>query len=182
MGAVNPKIIVIFSGSIFKILQMKKFNSLLNAGVAHLKSFPGLKAKQLSQHAIPILEGYEYDAANLHIGINNLLRFNKNSSTLVSISNGIINAGFRFAEILILKKYFFQACHSVQKLLQMLRKLNHFLYQACEQHSFTFIDNGAVKHNDLCNGGVRLLESGKIITADNLIHNINDFLRINQFI
>ena len=51
----------------------------------------------------------------------------------------------------------------------MLRNLNHFLYQGCEQHGFTFIDNGVVKHNDLWNGGVHLLASGKIIIADNTI-------------
>ena len=64
----------------------------------------------------------------------------------------------------------------------MLRKLNHFLYQACEKHGFTFIDNNTVKHNDLWNDGVYLLEGGKIIIADNVIHNINYFLQItNQF-
>ena len=65
----------------------------------------------------------------------------------------------------------------------MLRKIDHFLYQAYEQHGFTFILNGAIKHNDLWNNSVHLLESGKIIIADNLIHNINHFLQItNQFV
>ena len=64
----------------------------------------------------------------------------------------------------------------------LLRKLNHFLYLAY-QHGFTFIDSRAVKHNNLWNDAVHLLESGKIIIADNLIHNINHFLQItNQFI
>ena len=64
-----------------------------------------------------------------------------------------------------------------------LRKLNYFLYRACEQHGFTFIDNGTVKHNDLLTDGVHLLESDKIIITGNLIFNINYFLRItNQFI
>ena len=52
-------------------------------------------------------------------------------------------------------------------------KLNHFLYQAYEHYGFIFIDNGAVKHYDLWNDGIHVLKSGKIIIADNLIHNIN---------
>ena len=64
---------------------MKKFNSLLNGGVAHLKSFTRLKPKQLSQSIIPILEEYKYDAAILYVGIKDLLIFDKNSTTHVSI-------------------------------------------------------------------------------------------------
>ena len=74
---------------------MKKFNDLLNGGVTHLTLFTGSKAKQLSHHIIPILEEIEYDAAILHVGINNLLRFDKNSSTLVSIQGDIIRACLR---------------------------------------------------------------------------------------
>ena len=38
--------IITFSYSILKTLQMKKSNSLINSGGAHLKPFPGLKANQ----------------------------------------------------------------------------------------------------------------------------------------
>ena len=55
----------------------------------------------------------------------------------------------------------------------MLKKLNHYFYQACEQHGFYLIDNGAVKYNNLWNDDIHLLESDKITIADNLIHNIN---------
>ena len=85
---------------------MKKFNSLLNSGVAHFKSFPGLKAKHLSQHTISIFEEYEHDAAILHVGINDLLRFDKNSSTLVSIGDGIINASLQCRNFNIGKIFF----------------------------------------------------------------------------
>ena len=45
-GNSKSKNIDIFTDSILKTLEMKKFNSLLKAGVAHLNSFPGSKAKQ----------------------------------------------------------------------------------------------------------------------------------------
>ena len=62
--------------------------------MAHHKSFPGSKAKQLS-HTLPILEEYEYDASILHVSIHNLLKFDESSSTLVSIGDQIINADLR---------------------------------------------------------------------------------------
>ena len=61
---------------------MEKFISLLSGGVAHLTSFPGSKVKKISHHAIMILEKYEYDAATLHIGISDLLRFDKSSGII----------------------------------------------------------------------------------------------------
>ena len=90
-----------------------------NSGVQWVNCFPGSEAKQLCHHTIPILEQYKYGAAILHVGINDLLRFDKNSGTLVSICDGIINAGLRHAKILILEKYLHQMWHSFQKLLQI---------------------------------------------------------------
>ena len=92
----KPKNIVVLSDSILKTLQMKKFNSLLNGRVAHPKLFPGSKAKQLIHRTISILEEYVQDAAILHVGINDLLRVDKNSTTLVSVCADIINAGLRY--------------------------------------------------------------------------------------
>ena len=58
-----------------------------------------------THHTIPILEQYEYDAAILHVGINDLLRFNKNSSTLVLICDDIINADLRSRYFILFKSY-----------------------------------------------------------------------------
>ena len=106
-----------------------------------------------------------------------MLRFDKNSSTY-----DIITACFRCRN-LILGKHVSCVAFCSKVATDKLRKLNHFLYQGCKQHDFTFIDNDTVKHDDSWNVGVHLLESDKIIIDDNLIDNINHFLRItNQFI
>ena len=49
---------------------MKKINSLVSRGEGHLKSFPGSRAKPLSQRTIAIFDGCKYDAAILHVGRN----------------------------------------------------------------------------------------------------------------
>ena len=54
---------VVFTESMLKSLRMKEFNKYLNEDTAHLKSFPGSKAKQMDHHVIPILEEHQYDAA-----------------------------------------------------------------------------------------------------------------------
>ena len=66
---------------------------MLNGGGSHLKWFP--RSKQ-SPHSIPILEEYEHDATILQVDIKDLLKFDKNSITSVSICDAIINASLRF--------------------------------------------------------------------------------------
>lgn len=53
---------------------MKEFNRYLNGGIAYLKLFPGSKAKQLDHCTIHSLEEHKYDAAVIHIWINDLLK------------------------------------------------------------------------------------------------------------
>ena len=57
----KPKNVVIFTDSMLKSLRMKEFNKNLNGGIAHLKPFPGSKAKQMDHCVISILEEREYD-------------------------------------------------------------------------------------------------------------------------
>ena len=63
----------LFTDSILKTLRMGKFNSCINGANVQLKSFPGCKAKQLDHHTIPILQEQYYDAAAIHVEINDLL-------------------------------------------------------------------------------------------------------------
>ena len=74
----NPKNVVIFTDSMLKSLRMKEFNKNLNGGIAHLKPFPGSKAKQMDHYDIPILKEHQYDAAVIHVGINDLLKSRTN--------------------------------------------------------------------------------------------------------
>ena len=64
----------------------------------------------------------------------------------------------------------------------LMQRLNSALYDECRRHGFTFVDNGAVTKNDLWVDGIHLQESGKRITANNLINSFNHFLEsMNPF-
>ena len=74
--------VVLFTDSILKTLSMRKFNSCINGGNVQLRSFLGCKAMPLDHHTIPILQEQYYDAAGVHVGINDLL----NRSFKISIN------------------------------------------------------------------------------------------------
>ena len=77
-----------------KSLRMKEFDKDLDAGFVYLKPFPGSKAKQMDHHTIPILEDNQYDAAAIHVGINDLLKSCTNIN-VNEITRDIINTALR---------------------------------------------------------------------------------------
>lgn len=68
-----------------KTFCMGEFNKVLQKGTAYLTSFSGAKANRTT----PILSEQQYDAAVIHVGINNLLNV-KNSTSITQIRRGII--------------------------------------------------------------------------------------------
>ena len=80
------KKIVLFSDSIFKNLRMGELNSFIKKGEVSLKAFPGAKARPLNHHFIPLLEDNTYNAAVIHVGINDLLSNVKSTNDICKIS------------------------------------------------------------------------------------------------
>ena len=93
---------------------MGELNRYINGGKVNLKSFPGSKANQLNHHAIPILEEHQYDAAAIHVGINDLLKRMPNNVTVDSICNGILELHY-VAVITISVTCLFQVLPTVSK-------------------------------------------------------------------
>ena len=55
-------------------MSIKKINRQIQGGKIHVKAFPRAKSTQLNHYVTPTLEEYSYDAAIIHVGINDILR------------------------------------------------------------------------------------------------------------
>ena len=66
--------IALFSDSIPRGMNIKEINRQIQGGRIHVKAFPGAKSTQLNHYVTPTLEEYSYDAAIIHVGINDILR------------------------------------------------------------------------------------------------------------
>ena len=66
--------IALFSDSIPRGMNIKEINRQIQGGRIHVKAFPGAKSTQLNHYVTPTLEEYRYDAAIIHVGINDILR------------------------------------------------------------------------------------------------------------
>ena len=75
-----------------KTYKWKNLNAAVRAGRVHLKFFPDSKAVQLNNYVNPTLKEYTYDAAIIHVAINDILRC-KSDEELKELSNNIIKIG-----------------------------------------------------------------------------------------
>ena len=71
---------------------MKFFNATVKGGRVHLKSFPGSKVVQLNNHVKATLKEYTYDAAIIHVVINDIFHC-KNDEELKELPNNIMKIG-----------------------------------------------------------------------------------------
>ena len=153
---------------------MGKFNSCINGANVQLKSFPGCKTIQLDHHTIPILQGQYYDAAGIHVGINDLLNSSSKKS-VDEICDDIIKIALRCRSHNIATIFISSIAYSTKVNLQLIPNLNDLLYNACTKYVFHFVDNNAVSKCDPWKDGIHLLETGKVIIANNFISSINYF-------
>ena len=173
----KKKNIVLFTDSILKTLRMSELNRHINGGKVHLKSFPGSKANQLNHHTIPILEEHQYDAAAIHVGINDLLKGMSNNVTLDNICNDILEIALRCRNYNIGEVFISSVAYSSKVSNELIQQLNNLLYKRCIEYGYSFTNNGAaVSKIDLWTDGIHLLDSGKTKIANNLISSFNYFL------
>ena len=98
---------------------MGKFNSCINGANVQLKLFPGCKAKQLDHHTISILQEQYYDAAGIHVGINDLLNSSSKKS-VDEICDDIIKIALRCRSHNIANIFISSIAYSTKVNLQLI--------------------------------------------------------------
>ena len=150
---------------------MGELNRHFKIRKVHLKSFAGSKAQQLIYHTLRMLEEHLYDAAWIHVGINNLLKGTQNPS-IDSICNGINYIALRCGNHSINKVFISSIAYSTEVNSELIQQLNEQLYEECIEYRYHVVGNGAVSNMGFLTGGIHL-ESSKIISAKNLIGKFN---------
>ena len=144
----------------------------LEKGEVSLKAFPGAKARQLN-HTIPLLDDNTYDAAVIHVGINDLLCSFKSTN---DICRDIIDIGLRCRNNNIGMIFISSIAYNFKVNAASIQQLNSLLFDECKRNGFKFVGNGAVSEIDLRTDGSHVVQSNKRIIANNLINSLNYFL------
>ena len=93
-----------------------------------------------------ILEDNNYDAAAIHIGINDLL---SNVMSTNDICKNIIDIGLRCINNNISIIFISIIAYSSKVNPPSIQQLNDLLFDECRRNDFKFVDNGAVSEIDL---------------------------------
>ena len=143
---------------------MEEFNSFVKEAEVYSKTFPGGKADQLNYQTILVIQGSNYDALAIHVGITDLLSSNKSVNDM---SRDFISTGLRCQSYKINKVFIYSIACSSKINTDLVQRLNRALYDECRPNGFVIVDTGAVTENDLWVGGIYFQESGKRIITNN---------------
>ena len=126
-NAVIPKKsdIALFSDSIPRGMNIKEINRRIQGGRIHVKAFPEAKSTQLNHYVTTSLEEYSYDAAIIHVGINDILRYKHDE--LDKLHGNIIKAGSTCQSITLEKYIYHQYIHQQEQILIFLTLIKSYM-------------------------------------------------------
>ena len=152
-------------------------NRQIQGGRIHVKAFPEAKSTQLNHYVTPTLEEYSYDAAIIHVGINDILR--SKHDELHKLPENIIKVGNTCQKYNIGKIYISAILPSTRTNINIY-DINQKLRDLCMKHKFEFIDHEQITSKFLWNDGIHLLDSGKSILGQNFLNRVSNFFRKND--
>ena len=118
-------------------MNIKEINRQIQGGRIHVKAFPGAKSAQLNHYVTPTLEECSYDAAIIHVGINDILR-SKHYDELDKLPGNIIKEG-NICQKYNIGKIYISAILPSTRLNINIFDINKKLHDLCMKYNFEFI-------------------------------------------
>ena len=168
----EPTNTLIFTDSIPKGIRMYGFNKLIKNKNPKLLNFPGASSRQLLHYMDIHLEGIQVDTVVIHIGVNDLLNYS-NQSRIDSLMNNIIRMVEKCRNYGVKNIFLSGIVFTMRVSLDILIQVHNMISNFCSINGLYYIDNRNIRADCLYKDGLRLLDKGKIVLANNLIINLN---------
>ena len=139
--------IALYSDSIPRGTNIKEINRQIQGGRIHIKAFPGAKSTQLNHYVTPTLEEYGYDAAIIHVGINDILE-SKHYDELDKLPGTIIKEG-NICQKYNIEKIYISAILPSTRLNINIFDINKRLHDLCMKYKFEFIHHEQITNKFL---------------------------------
>ena len=120
-----------------------------------------------------------FDAALLHVGVNDLLN-DEIQDSVQSLLDNLKQIGLKCKSSGITRILISGIVVNNKLTSAYISSVNQRISNMCQDNSFVFIDNNNIPTSSLFRDGLHLLEIGKRILANNFIDNLNHFLRIRK--
>ena len=124
----------------------------------------------------PTLKSKKFDAALLHVGVNDLLN-DKSQDSAQNLLDNLKQIGLKCKSAGVTRILISGIVVNKKLTSSYISSVNQRVSNMCRENSFVFIDNNNIPTSSLFRDGLHLLEIGKRILANNFIDNLKNFLR-----
>ena len=164
-----------------KGIRNKEFIFYLERCHVELKSYLGATAKELKHNIQFPIQIDTSDIVVIHAGCNDISPSqNQEKLTEEEIAKEIINIDSCCRDKDVNKTIISGLiCRKGRYHNSRVLKVNDYLQKSCFENRFYFIDNSKIKREHLFRDGLHLLESGKVILANNFIYYLNSIHSVN---
>ena len=158
---------------------MKQFNRAFKCERVFSKAFPGATANHMLHYITPTLIDDQPDTVVIHVGINNLLKRNRNfeENDLIRLADEIIQIGLLCKESNVRNILISGLTYTTKVNIKLIRKVNELLKLNCENNNFYYIDNENITKYHLWKDGIHLNNTGTINIANNFLESLNIFFQ-----
>ena len=162
-------------------MNIKEINRQIQDGRIHVMSriqihVLGAKSTQLNHYVTPTLEEYSYDAAIIHVGINDIndILRSKHFDELDKLPGNIIKVANTCQKYKIGKIYISAILPSTRTNINIF-DISKKLCDLCMEYNLEFIDHQQITIKFLWIDHIHLLDTGKSILGQNLVNKVSNF-------
>ena len=148
-----------------------EFNKTLRIGRERFEHFPGALSKDLLHCIDSTLERMSFEAAIMHVGINNKL-YDSSLRQINLLLQTIREIGKKCMSYKIKYAFISSLTFNTRMSHTLLNQVNKMIERVCLENGYYYINNGNACENDLFRDGLYLQVSGKKILSQNFIVNL----------
>ena len=154
-----------FTDTIPKGIRIREFNSFIKNGKSKMVSFLGVN--EILLYLDVHLTNSSADAVILHVGVNDLLEDNSQLKK-ENLGNNLRSMVEKFHTFGI-KNVFISGLVYTTIGLPVLERTHEMISHLCNKLGICYVDNRNIRMKHLWKDGLHLVESGKVILANNFL-------------
>ena len=161
---------VVIGDSHLNQINMSRFKNNNVGHTVYFKCFSGSNTKQLNYYANRTLVDEQPNTVVVHIGSNDINKFNYSKVDVEDLGERIIDIGKKYKSYCVsniaISSILVRKNHEVN---EVIKKLNNLLRTLCLEQGFTFIFNSAISRAMLWHDGLHLTNEGTKILSNNFL-------------
>ena len=158
--------ILIFTDSIPKGIRIGEFNSFIKNGKTKMVSFPGATSNEILHYLDVHLTNSSADAVILHVGVNDTLEDNSQLK-IENLWNNLRSMVEKCHTYGIKNVFVSGLVYTTRIGLPVLERTREMILHLCNKLGKCYVDNRKIRMKHLWKDGLHLVESGKVILANN---------------